>query len=152
MKNLILLCFLATGITVYGQKNTQAVSVPAPVTQKFQQQFPQATDVKWKENKAKLYKVEFKSGTTKKEHDAWFDAGGNLVKQKMDIAKDELPAAVKQAIQQQFAGYTIHDTDKIDEKGVFSYKVELKKKPEEREVTFSSAGKVLENVLSKEKK
>ncbi|ACU61378.1 PepSY-like domain-containing protein [Chitinophaga pinensis] len=145
MKHLIFIFLLGTGIATYAQKSDQPVNVPAAVTKSFQQQFPAATGVKWK-LKDNQYKAEFHK------HDVWYDASGKLVKQKEDIKDADLPAAVKQAVQQQFAGYTIHDVDKHTAGSAVTYKVELQKKPEERKVTFSPDGKVLENVLDKKDK
>jgi hypothetical protein len=145
MKHLIYILLMGTAFTSYAQKSDQPVNVPAAVTSNFQQQFPKATGVKWKQ-KDNQYKAEFEK------HDVWYDASGKLVKQKEDIRDADLPAAVKQAVQQQFAGYTIHDVDKHSAGAAITYKVELKKKPEERKVTFSPDGKVLENVPDKDKK
>lgn len=146
MKHLILLILLGTGISSYAQKSDkEPVNVPAAVTKSFQQQYPKATGVKWK-LKDNQYKAEFEK------HDVWYDATGKLVKQKEDIKDADLPAAVKQAVQQQFAGYTVHDVDKHTSGTTVTYKVELKKKPEERNVTFSADGKVLKNELDKKDK
>jgi len=145
MKRLIFTLLMGAAFSSYAQKSEQPVSVPAAVTKSFQQQFPKATGVKWKA-KDNQYKAEFEK------HDVWYDAAGKLVKQKEDIKEADLPAAIKQAVQQQFAGYTIHDADKHTAGTTVTYKVELKKKPEERKVTFSADGKVLENVLDKDKK
>lgn len=145
MKHLILILLMGTAFSSYAQKSDAPVNVPAAVTKNFQQQYPQATGVKWK-SKDNQYKAEFEK------HDVWYDATGKLVKQKEDIKDTDLPAAVKQAVQQQFAGYTIHDADKHTEGTVVTYKLELKKSPEKRDVTFSADGKVLKNEVDDKKK
>lgn len=144
MKYLITILLLGTTISAYAQKSGQPVNVPAVVTKNFQQQYPGETGVKWK-MKNNLYKAEFEK------HDVWYDVTGKLVKHKEDIKEDDLPAAVKQVIQQQFAGYTVHDADKHTDGTTVTYKTELKKSGEKRDVTFSAEGKVLKNELDKKK-
>lgn len=142
MKHLILILLMGTALGSYAQKTDQPVSVPAAVTKSFQQQYPKATGVKWK-LKDNQYKAEFEK------HDVWYDATGKLVKQKEDIKDADLPATIKQAVQQQFAGYKIHDADKHTAGTTTTYKLELKKDTEKRDVTFAADGKVLKNELDK---
>lgn len=144
MKHLISILLMGTAISAYAQKSDQPVNVPAAVTKSFQQQYPRATGVKWK-LKDNQYKAEFEK------HDVWYDATGKVVKQKEDIKDTDLPAVIKQAVQQQFAGYTVHDVDKHTEGTAVTYKVELKKPEEKRDVTFSADGKVLKNEVDKKK-
>ncbi|MBW8686800.1 PepSY-like domain-containing protein [Chitinophaga rhizophila] len=145
MKHLILLIILGTSITVYAQKSPEAINVPAAVSRNFQQQFPGAADVKWK-LKDNQYKAAFHK------HDVWYDANGKLIKQKEDIKNTDLPTAIKQTVEREFTGYTIKDADKHTNDGAITYKLELKKETEERKVTFSPDGRVLENVANKEDK
>jgi outer membrane protein OmpA-like peptidoglycan-associated protein len=145
MKHLILFLLMGTAVSAYAQKSDQPVNVPAAVTKSFQQQYPKATGVKWK-MKDNEYKAEFEK------HDVWYDATGKVVKQKEDIKDADLPAVIKQAVQQQFAGYKIHDADKHTTGTAVTYKLELKKDTEKRDVTFSADGKVLKNELDKDKK
>ncbi|MCF6405975.1 hypothetical protein L3C95_23950 [Chitinophaga filiformis] len=145
MKHLILFLLMGTAVSAYAQKADQPVTVPAPVTKSFQQQYPKATGVKWK-MKDNQYKAEFEK------HDVWYDATGKVVKQKEDIKEADLPATVKQAVQQQFAGYKIHDADKHTEGSAVTYKLELKNDTEKRDVTLSADGKVQKNELDKGKK
>ncbi len=119
--------------------------IPAVIVNAFQQQFPKAADVAWKET-GPLYKVSFETGLLGHDHDAWFDTKGKLVKNKEEIPASSLPAEVKKTAERQFARYRLDDVDKIDDNGVIFYEVELKNRKDERKVVFSADGKVLENV------
>lgn len=115
--------------------------VPPAVVNSFTQTFTGVRNIEW-EMKDDLYNVSFdKKG---KDHEAWYDVSGKLVKHVQDINKSELPNAVREAIKTQFSGFRISDPEKMSEGGVIKYKVELKKLNSELDVIFDSAGKVLD--------
>lgn len=126
-------------------QNVAPGNVPAIVVNTFQQQFPKAADIEW-EKKGNLYEVEFETGLSGKDHKMLIDSSGKISYHKVDISESELPDAIKKTITAQFSGYAIDDPEKIESDGLVTYEVELKKKPEEWEVTFSSDGKVLGKV------
>lgn len=135
--------FLSTS-TMFGQDLSQS-QVPSVVVNKFQQAFPKAFDVEW-EKKGELYKVEFETGLSGIDHDAWYDNTGKLVKHQQAITKSELPQKVKAAIDSNFSGYRADDVKKITEGKNTIYKVELKSLSEEWKVVFDSNGKVVSKI------
>ena len=137
--NILFLITLAMGC-VEAQDIPQS-QVPSVVTNAFHVAYPQASDIEW-ELHSPLYKVEFE--IDRADHDLWFDKEGKVVKHKQDIAIQDLPEAVTKTIQKDFSGYRVDDTDKIEEKGVVSYRVELDGKPNDLMLTLSANGDVLE--------
>jgi uncharacterized membrane protein YkoI len=123
-------------------QNVAPGNVPALVVNTFQQQFPKAADIEWKK-KGNLYEVEFETGLSGKDHKMLIDSLGKITYHKFDISESELPDAIRKTITTQFSGYTEDDPEKVESDGLVTYEVELKKKPEEWEVTFSSDGKIL---------
>jgi len=115
--------------------------VPSVVRNSFKQQFPKAMDVEW-ELKDQLYKVEFEIG--RKDHEAWINSTGGIVKHKQDITEKELPKEVTASISKNYKGYRIDDVERIESNKKFSYKVELKTLSKEQDVIFDQSGKVIE--------
>src|SRR5690554_4177739 len=115
--------------------------VPAAVMKSFNEKFPKASDVEW-ERHGDSYEVDFDMGLFN-DHDAWFDASGNITRHKEEISKSDLPKAVANAISAQYPEFRIDDVDKITEGGKVSYKVELEKGQEDRKVYFSEDGTII---------
>jgi uncharacterized membrane protein YkoI len=126
-------------------QNINPSQAPAVVINAFQQQYPKATDVEW-EKKGANYEVEFEVGVADKDHTMLIDPAGKIISHKQDIYKSELPTAVLNALSQQFSDYKTDDVEKIETGGVITYKMEVKKKPEEWKVVFAEDGKVLEKI------
>jgi hypothetical protein len=141
MKQLLFLaCVLFSSPHANAQQASTPVQVPAEVTASLKKIFPEASGVEWTQKKEK-YKAEFKVGKTK--HEVWLDKTGSVSKHRYEIKKDELPKVVTDAITKEFSAYTIHDCERTDNKGVTSYKVELKSSAGKKKVTFSADGKVI---------
>jgi len=119
--------------------------VPAGIVSNFQKAFPNATDVEW-EMDGNLYKVEFETGVQKFDHDVWYDDAGQLLKHKEEISKNSLPKQVTAGVKKAFKGYRIDDVEKITEGGKVTYKLEVKSRTEEWELTLDSNGNVLTKV------
>jgi hypothetical protein len=142
MKPLLLLVgVLFFTISTHAQKKESApIQVPAEVTASLKKLFPETTDVKWSQKKEK-YKAEFKVVKTK--HEVTFDKAGVVTKHQYEIKKEELPKAITETIGKDFSTYTIHDCERTDNKGVTTYKVELKSPVGKKKVNFGSDGKVI---------
>lgn len=131
--------------TVQAQDLSQA-EVPAAILSEFNAKYANAKDVEW-EKENDLYNVEFElSGD--KDHDVWYDATGKVVKEKVEISKDDLPQAVKDRINSDFKDFKADDVKKITENGKVTYKMELDKLlGEEWDVVIDSEGKVVSKIL-----
>lgn len=137
---LFALMMIATSAS-YAQDIPQS-EVPEAVLKSFNEAFPKASDVEW-EREGEHFEVDFDVSFFK-DHEAWFNSSGNLIRHKEEISKGDLPEVVVAAISSQYAEYRIDDVDKITENGKATYIVELEKGSEDRKVTFSEEGKVIE--------
>lgn len=143
MKNILLIAgFCLVSFCTFAQDIPQS-QVPSVIVNAFKQSFPKASDVEW-ELKGELYEVEFEIGFV--DHKARYSNTGKLTWLKHDIKPNELPAEVNAAIQKDFSGYRISDAEKIDEPGIITYKMDLKKMNEEWKVIFDSKGKLLNKI------
>lgn len=125
----------------YAQKLPQA-QVPSVIVNSFQKTFPKVMDVEWNK-KGELYKVEFETGLQHKNHDAWYNSSGNLVKHTEELTSSELPAQVQTKINSDYKDYKLDDIEKITEGGKETYQVELKKRPEQWKIVFDTTGNIL---------
>ncbi|MXV38325.1 hypothetical protein GO491_06485 [Flavobacteriaceae bacterium Ap0902] len=148
MKNKILtiasLFVLGLG-TSYAQEIAQN-QVPDVIQTSFQQKFPKASDIEW-EKEGNLYKVEFEIGWSQ-DYDAWYDARGNLVKYKAEVAEKDLPAAITNAIKSNYPVYKIDDADMYVENGKTVYKIEIEKADEKRDIYLDKNGKTVKGLLN----
>lgn len=135
----------ATGLaTTANAQKLPATQVPAPVQAAFTKAFPNAMDVKWKLSGTQ-YKVKFETGLFFTDHEAWYDASGKLIRHEEEVSASDLPAAVTNAINTEFPGYRVDDTERITIDGVASYVVELKMKGhQEWKVAYDAAGKQIQ--------
>lgn len=118
-------------------------NVPSVVINSFQQKYPGASDTEWEKDSTN-YKVEFKVKST--EQEVWFTPSGSIVKHEEEIAAAGLPEAVKQALKANFSSYRVDEVEQITEGAEVSYKIELDKLTGDREVIYTAAGKLLQNV------
>lgn len=131
---------------VHAQK-IQPAQLPAPVAEAFNKSFSNAMDVEWK-LMGTQYKVEFETGLFFTDHEAWYDAGGKLLRHEEEISGGDLPAEVTSAIKAEFAGYDIDDVERITTEGVTSYVVELKQTGQpEWKVAYDAAGRQLQKMM-----
>ncbi|MDO1449424.1 PepSY-like domain-containing protein [Rhodocytophaga aerolata] len=124
----------------YGQDIPES-QVPSVVKNTFLTSFTATTDVEWEKEKD-LYVVEFEINTV--DHKAYIDANGKLLKVKADMPVDQLPQAVKAAIEKDYPGYTTDEAESIKQSGVTTYRVEVEKGLVEYKVIYSAEGKLLE--------
>lgn len=139
MKSTILVMYLAGFASVLLAQDIPQSDVPSVVLNVFQSKYPNATKPDW-EIEGELYKVDFEIG--KREHDLWIDKSGNIKKHKEDFPKSKLPAAISEKLKSEFSAYTIDDVDKFEQDGKVLYRVELEGSSGDREVWFSTDGKV----------
>lgn len=142
---LILSAAFALSVTNTFAQDIPQSKVPSLVVNNFQQTFPKASDVEW-EMKGDLFKVEFETGLTRVDNDAWYDKSGKLVKHEEEISNSDLPQKVVSTINSEFSGYRMDDAKKITTEGKVTYTLELKKLTEEWKVEFDVEGKLLSKV------
>lgn len=120
--------------------------VPAPVQKAFDKAFSMPMDVEW-DQKGTQYKVEFETGLFFTDHEVWYDATGKMLRHEEEISASDLPAAITAAINSEFPGYRLDDTERIAVDGAVSYVVELKMKDQpEWKVAYDPNGKQLQKM------
>jgi len=135
--NLVLIALFAT--TIVTAQDLKQSEVPGTLLANFQKEHPKATDVEW-EKEMDNYKVEFDQDNY--EHEIWYSASGAMVKMEQDITETMLPQAVAATINSKYSGYKIDDCEKLTENNKTTYKVELEKGTDEKDVIFNEAGNV----------
>lgn len=141
MRNLklVVLALFATA-TLSAQELTKT-EVPQSFTEGLLKEYPKAHDIEWKKN-GNDFKVEFEVG--RMVHEVWFNREGTKVRVEKEITHTELPSALVNLLNNQYAEYIIDSAESKEKNGVTTYKVELEKGlNEEIEITFTTTGKVL---------
>ena len=138
MKTYLLLFLTLLGLSSAAcSQRLTAKDIPALVKNSVKARFPQAREVEW-EKKKDLFEAEFIQG--QQEHSVLLDATGTIRMIKQDIAATELPAAIAQVLEKNYAAYTLDDMDKIEKEGEVFYQVELEKGIREQHLVFGVNG------------
>lgn len=130
---------LLAGTTALQAQHLAPAQLPAAVSVAFAEAFPKAMDIEWKQ-KGELYKVEFETGLFRDDHEAWYDAGGKLLRHEEEVSASELPEALKAAIAKDFPGFRTDDVKRIEADGATTWIVEVQNGPEEWKVAYDAAG------------
>ncbi len=134
---LILVLVLFSG-AAFGQ-----FKVPEASKAGLAKKYPKAEAVKWKSAKDGIYTADLTADGQKTT--AEFDGDGNWVKSEIKIGEEDLPAAVKQAIEKQYADFELDWVKKLSSPQVpVSYRVALDQEGYTARVNFSPEGKVLD--------
>ena len=111
-----------------------------PTVTSFAKDFPTAKEAEWEESAA-LYRVEFE--INKLDYKAYYDKQGQLVFYKKEIAVQNLPNVVKNAVTAKYADFKIDDIDVYNKANVLTYEVKVEKGDLEYEVMIDDAGTIL---------
>ena len=149
MKFIIATFFVFSSAMMSCEQDIDQSNVPAVVLKTFQSTFPDAQHIEW-EKSGDIYEAEFDLQHV--DYNAFIDASGNLILYKYDISINEIPQAVTNTIQADFAGYRIDDVDLVDKDGEKFYEIELENNTVDQVVVFSEDGVVTENVNTFEDK
>jgi len=137
-KTILVLSFFMATLFACAQKTP-----PTVVSNAFTQKFKNAEKVKWDMEEANEWEAEFKlngKGTS-----ASFDLAGKWLETEIEIGKSELPAAVKAAIDKQFAGAKMGEAAIIETPDFNGYEIALKLKGKSFEVHATKDGKLKVN-------
>jgi hypothetical protein len=138
---IIFLSFLITIIFAEAQTIKQR-NVPSIIVNALQLRFPKATNVDWELERG-LYKAVFEIDDV--DHEVRLDYNGQMMRHTHDFEEKGLPKAVKEAIENSFNGFEVHNVLRIVEgKNVF-YKMKLEKSNVSRKVLFNEHGKIYSN-------
>lgn len=140
MKNLILViaasALISLNVTAQTSKN-----VPASVKTAFSQKFAKATDVKWGKEGKTEWEAEFKMDG--KAYSANYDLKGEWLETEYAITANEIPAAVKTAIDKDYAGYKMKESEISETAKGKVYEFELVKGKNKVEIAFDMNGKII---------
>jgi len=148
MRKLSFLLVLA--VMILSQACAQKKEAPTKVKTAFEQKFPNAKKVSWDKENATEWEAEFKMNG--KKYSANFTSDGTWKETEYKIKKTEIPAAVKQTLSSQFAGYDIEKAEVSKKSEGTVYELKLEKDDTDMEVAISSNGKVLKKESKNEKK
>ncbi|MFC6860746.1 PepSY-like domain-containing protein [Zunongwangia atlantica] len=117
--------------------------VPSVVLNAFQAEYPKAKDVEW-EMFGEDYEVDFEVENI--DYEAIFNAEGNMLKYKYEIAKTALSEEVNNKLATNYKGYQVDDTAILVIDTVLYYQVELDGNPD-KNLVFNEDGTLNTNVL-----
>ncbi|MEH6659025.1 PepSY-like domain-containing protein [Leeuwenhoekiella marinoflava] len=141
MKNLKLMLLGLTGITAVNAQDLTPDTVPQAVRASFQQNYAQATDVEW-EQEYTGYHVAFE--INRMDYEIWYDTSGSVLKSEQELAADELPQVVQNALVKAYNDFTIDEVEKLAIKGKTTYSIELEKGwSQERDLVVDARGEIL---------
>ncbi|MCF8462169.1 MAG: PepSY-like domain-containing protein [Flavobacteriales bacterium] len=143
----IALAMAAISTAACGQKKESEIA-PKAVEASFQKKFPNAQKVKWEKENDSEWEAEFKLDG--KEYSANFSADGTWKETEHEIAKSEIPAAVQNALNTEFAGYKIEESEISETAEGTVYEFELEKGESDLEVTVDANGKILKKEVEEE--
>jgi len=142
---IVLMCGVVLSAGSLHAQELKADAVPASVKEALTKAYPTARGVRWAKGDDAGYEAEFKAD--KRKYEVEISAAGEIIEAEEEIRASALPAAVRAAIEAQFAGYRIEEAAKVTSKDVIAYEVELEKgkgkNEEEVETSFDANGKLL---------
>ncbi len=122
--------------------------VPAKIKAAFTQKFPTAKKAKWDKENATEWEVEFKMNG--EEYSANFTSDGVWKETEHEIEKSDIPAAVKQTLDNEFAGYDIEEAEISETPDGKVYEFALEKDDTDMEVAISPDGSIVKKEVKKE--
>ena len=78
-----------------------------------------------------------------KEKNVYFNGAKNWVRTEWDIKRTELPTAVTNTVEKQYAGFAIDDIEYVQTPSGDYYRIELERGDNERELRIDAAGNIL---------
>lgn len=144
MKKLKITALVVFATAAMNAQDLRTNDVPANLQSTFTNAYANASDVEW-EKKGEHFKVEFE--IDRLDHDVWYDTSGNVVKSKIEITEDNLPATIASAIKDKYADYKIDSIEVHEENNVKTYEVEIEKGwSEERKLVIDHTGNILSDI------
>ena len=140
MKNVFLLCFIALATLSVNAQDLHNSEVPETVKKVITSKFPDAYDLEWEKSGENL-EAEF--DINRYDHSVWINATGDILQQKSEMSKTDLPGSVIRAIENKYASYRVDDTYKIRSGENVYYKVDLENSSSEMKVYILESGEIV---------
>lgn len=132
---ILILSFLTMGLFACAQ------TPPKQVKEAFQTKFKNVKKVSWDQEEATEWEAEFHMNG--KEMSASIDPSGNWLETEIDISKKDLPEAVKNTLDKQYADYKIKESVTVESPEFSGYEIEMEKGETNIEVQLNSSGIVI---------
>lgn len=117
-----------------------SANVPSLVLNTLKAKYPLTNDVNW-EKHGSFYEAELEINDGI-EVSLQIDKTGTLLMEKLDVPGKDISPGILAVIKDQYIGYTIVDTELINNKGTIYYQVELKGKGKKKmNLIFATDGK-----------
>lgn len=113
---------------------------PEVVLNSFAERYSVAENVTW-EKEGDYWKAEFE--VRDREGEAIYKPDGEWVQTEIELKAEELPDAVTAAMQKDFPGYELKETQSVTAPGTYWFEIEMVKGDKEKEVAYSAEGKQL---------
>ncbi len=121
-------------------ETADTTSVMENVKAAFDEKYPNATDVEWKQEE-EGWEVEFKVDGV--EYEAEYNMEGDWLKTEHEISESELPEMIRNTLDGEYTAYAIMGVEKYDSKEGPYYEVKLRKGGDIEEAKFYPNGKLI---------
>lgn len=150
-KLLFLMFFLITGIVMAGCNQRSKYRPEAKVVSSLNAKYPQASRVKWEQEKGYQVAEFHEKGVECK---AWFNNDGKWIMTESDIKYSALPAAIRSDVEKgEYSNWKKDDVDKIERAGMAAvYVLEMKKDAQETELYYTESGELVKVITEGQKK
>ena len=113
---------------------------PRNVKNNFQTKFISATSIKWNQEEKNEWEAEFKMNGDAMS--ASFDNTGKWLETEKELKQNQLPAAVQNAFNTQYAGYKMEEASAIEKSDFTGYELVVKKGNKALEILVTADGKI----------
>lgn len=120
--------------------------VPEAVENAFKAKFPNAEDVEWERENDNQWEVEFELNDI--EYEATFSADGTWLETETEVEEENLPAAVKAALDAKYSDYDLEEIEHVETPTGSFYEMEIDADDEEFEISIDASGQI--KVLNEE--
>ena len=117
-----------------------AQNPPKNVADNFNKKFQNATKVKWDQEEKNEWEAEFKMNGDAMS--ASYDNSGKWLETEKELKKNQLPTAVQNAFNTQYAGYKLKEASAIEKPDFKGYELGIEKGKEELEILVSADGTI----------
>lgn len=127
-------------------KDVSKKQVPQPVLDAFEKAYPNAKDMEYEEEQRDgktYYEVEYQEN--KKRYDVLYTPDGALIEKEEELALNEVPEAIIQAVKKEYPNGKFKETEKVmDAQGnVTGYEIEVKEGEKEWDIYTDVNGKII---------
>ena len=129
-------------VTMSCNQLVSSQEVPKSVKENFRKMYPGENDPDWHIDSHGYFEAKFKKNGIRYRADYFED--GRWFETETNIAKNELPKAIRKVIKERFGSFKISEIEKVEHhsKGLF-YDVEFKRKGKNKDVEFKEDGTII---------